>query len=183
MDRKKQVLAVLIVLWAGVVVYQMATRDVPQQVPLKQVPGEVIQGTRALERHGGLMIRMDLIKNRARTFLGNPRNIFAPVQKGLSYPVEDTLRQQVPVTEPLPSLEQLALERAKRNLSQFRYLGFFSKGGEGNQAFLARGSKLFIVRRGDSVNDSIRIVGLTTDYVILREENTRVEMTLTLSSR
>ena len=66
-------------------------------------------------------------------------------------------------------------------MSQFRYLGFLRKGRGRDQAFLARGQELFIVGRDESVIGSIYLKELSSNYAILTETRTQVELTLNLA--
>jgi hypothetical protein len=73
------------------------------------------------------------------------------------------------------------MEQARRELSQFRYMGYLNKGPGRDQAFLAREGNLYIVGKGQTVFGTIFLKEVTSSYVILQEKNTQLEITLTIS--
>ena len=82
MDRKKQLLALVIVFWAFLIVYQTATYEEPRRVPLKYVKGQTIpQGEVPSKGRSSLSVRLDLLQDQSRISLKKPKNIFAPVRK------------------------------------------------------------------------------------------------------
>ena len=62
-------------------------------------------------------------------------------------------------------------------MSQYRVLGYSSEGGE-PRAFLGKGSKIFIARVGEELEDHIQDAAITDTAVKLRETRTRLEATL-----
>lgn len=183
MDRKKKLLAILLTVWGILIVYRLSTQEEPKRVPLKYVKGQTVSKREWIAREGSpLLVRLDLLKERAAISLRHNKNIFAPVRVYLPPPPPSPLPPPPPeLPPPPPSPEELAIEQARRDLSQFRYLGYLNKGPGNEQAFLARQQELFIVGKGQPVSGTIVLKELTSSYVILQESNTRVEVTLTIS--
>ncbi len=127
------------------------------------------------------IVRLDLLEPGDGVALKNPKNIFAPLRSHLPPPPPPPKPPEPPPPPPPPTPEELAIERARRELGQFRYLGYMNKGPGMDQAFLARGEELFIVNQGDTVSGSILLKEVTSGYVTLQEIHTLIEMTLTIS--
>lgn len=182
MDKKKKLLAVLLLIWAVLIIYRVITHEEPRRVPLKYVKGQSVSSTQVgLKRNPEYVVRVDLLEERPPVTLGNPKNIFAPVRAFLPPPPPPPRPPEPPPPPPLPTPEELAIEQARRDLGQFRYLGYLNKGLGGAHAFLARGEDLFIVGKGQSVSGSIVIKDLNSSYVTLQETTTQIEMRLTIS--
>jgi len=110
--------------------------------------------------------------------LSDPRNIFAPlgtsstqaVQEKSSWSQPDPTIQTartVPVPPPPgPSPAELAAQRARQELNQFRFLGFLTKGGE-SQAFLTNGQAIYIVKQGEMLEGKVQVHKIEPDTVIL----------------
>ncbi len=92
---------------------------------------------------------------------------------------------------PPPSPEQLTQQQkqaqeeahkqeVRRQLAQFRPLGFLTEKGE-QRAFLGRDKEIFIIRAGDTLEGTVRVMGITKTEVILRETSTNIETTLSLA--
>lgn len=181
-DRKKQLLGVLLVVWALLVVYRVATQEEPKRAPLKYVKGQTVSRSEVAPRApSGMTVQLDRLKDRPGITLGNPKNIFASLQTWIAPPPPPPAPPPLPSPPPPPTPEELAREQARRDLSQFRYLGYLNKGLGQDQAFLARERELFIVGKGQIVFGSIYLKEVTSSFVILQEKNTQLEITLTIS--
>ena len=182
MDRKKQILIILMVVWTLLIVYRLGSQEEPKRVPLKYVKGQIISKNEVLSRsQSGFTVRLDLLEDRLKIALNNPRNVFAPLQIYLPAPPAPPQPAEPPPPPPPPTPEELAIQQARRDLGQFRYLGYLNKGQGRDQAFLARDRELFIVGKGQTISGTIYLKDLTSSYVILQEKNTHVEVTLNIS--
>jgi len=182
MDRKKKLLAVLLMVWALLIGYRVAIQEEPKRVPLKYVKGQTVSKDKVLPRTpSGMIVQLDRLKDRSVVTLKNTKNIFAPIQTRLPPPPPPPAPLPPPSPPPPPTPEELALEQARRDLSQFRYIGYLNKGPGRDQAFLAREGNLFIVGKGQIISGTIYLKEVTSSYVILQEKNTQLEITLTIS--
>ncbi len=182
MDRKKQLLGVLLVAWALLIVYRVATQEEPKRVPLKYVKGQTVSRDQVVPRTpSGMTVHLDRLKDRATVTLKHSKNIFASLQTFIAPPPSPPPPLPPPPPPPPPTPEELAREQARHDLSQFRYLGYLNKGPGQDQAFLARERELFIVGKGEIVSGSIYLKEVTSSYVILQEKNSQLEITLTIS--
>ncbi len=182
MDRKKQLLGVLLVAWALLIVYRVATQEEPKRVPLKYVKGQTVSRDQVVPRTpSGMAVQLDRLKDRATVPLKHSKNIFASLQTFIAPPPPPPPSPPPPPPPPPPTPEELAREQARQELSHFRYLGYLNKGPGQDQAFLARERELFIVGKGEIVSGSIYLKEVTSSYVILQEKNSQLEITLTIS--
>src|SRR3989304_3675835 len=109
MDRKKQLLIILMVVWAFLIVYRTGTREEPKRVPPKYVKGQIISKTQVLSRsQSGFTVRLDLLEDRSKIALNNPRNVFAPLQIYLPAPPAPPQPAEPPPPPPPPTPEQPA---------------------------------------------------------------------------
>ncbi|MEW6325015.1 MAG: hypothetical protein AB1515_06475, partial [Nitrospirota bacterium] len=80
------------------------------------------------------------------------------------------------------SPEELARDNARRELAQFRYLGYLDKGGGKDQAFLSRNGELMTAQRGETLHGRFFVKDVTPTRVVIVESATNVEVSLTLSA-
>ncbi|MCA9468269.1 MAG: hypothetical protein KC643_22910, partial [Nitrospira sp.] len=71
-----------------------------------------------------------------------------------------------PPTPPGPSPGELAAQRARQELTQFRFLGFLTKGGE-SQAFLTNGQAIYIVKQGEMLEGRVQVHKIEPETVTL----------------
>ena len=110
--------------------------------------------------------------------LSNPRNIFAPLgatsvpmananRSGGQPEVPTQTSHNIPVTPPPgPSPAELAAQRARQELNQYRFLGFLTKGGE-SQAFLTNGQAIYIVKQGEMLEGRVQVHKIEPETVTL----------------
>ncbi len=116
---------------------------------------------------------------RQTTTLSTPRNIFDPLNlypppapsSKPSRPQKKTIRQPEQIQPKRlvptgPSSLELATERAKQQLQQFRFLGYIKKGGE-SQAFLTKGQAIYIVKQGATVEGTILVQRIDPTLIVL----------------
>lgn len=71
-----------------------------------------------------------------------------------------------PPPPPGPSAAELAGQRARQQLNQFRFLGYLTKGGE-SQAFLTNGQAIYIVKQGEMLEGRVQVHRIEPETVIL----------------
>jgi hypothetical protein len=65
-------------------------------------------------------------------------------------------------------------------MGQYRFIGFLTQAGE-NRAFLGKGSNIFIVRSGETLEGKIQVKSIDATAVKLTEQTTQVETSLPLT--
>ncbi|WNM57095.1 hypothetical protein [Candidatus Nitrospira allomarina] len=126
-----------------------------------------------------------------------PRNIFAPLgmsQVAHQKKIDNAPTPRPPKTAPSPALPQppppgpsmadLAGQRAREQLNQFRFLGYLTKGGE-SQAFLTNGQAIYIVKQGEMLEGRVQVNKIEPETVVLStqvlETGSHVQATIPLT--
>ncbi len=177
-------------LWAGLVLWDLATMPEPQHVPLTFVTGQKSSREAGRGNAGaGLRIRMDLLeagRRQAEGAFGSTKNIFAPLASEKAREKGAVARRPPPPTieapplPPGPTPEELAAQAALSELGQFRYLGYLSRQGR-DEVFLSKGKDLHIVRAGDTIEPRVLVKAVTPKDVTLQETRSQVEKTILLT--
>jgi hypothetical protein len=76
--------------------------------------------------------------------------------------------------------QELAAQQARQLMSQYRFLGYLTQGGE-SKAFLGKGKDIFVVRPGETVDGRIQITAIDPTSVKLKETSTSLETTIPLT--
>jgi hypothetical protein len=109
MDRKKQILAALLVVWVLIILFRVVAQEEPKRVPLKYVKGQTVSKDKILPRtSSATTVQLDRLKDRPVITLNNPKNIFAPIQAHLPPPPPPPPLPQPPPPPPPPTPEELA---------------------------------------------------------------------------
>ncbi len=82
-----------------------------------------------------------------------------------------------PVIPPPPTPEEIAVEAAKAELAQYRFLGYLSQTGK-EEAFLSKGKDLLIVQAGETLDKGVYVKAVSSAGVTLLETRSRVEQTV-----
>ena len=110
--------------------------------------------------------------------LSHPRNIFTPLGSASVQVAKENrpaVQSQGPTQPsgpiqttppPGPSPAELAAQRARQELNQFRFLGFLTKGGE-SQAFLTNGQAIYIVKQGEMLEGRVQVHKIEPETVTL----------------
>ena len=121
-----------------------------------------------------------------------PRNIFAPFglpknvakQRVSMTPPPSPIVAPPPPVLPGPSAADLATQRARQQLNQFRFLGYLIKRGE-SQAFLTNGQAIYIVKQGEMLEGQVQVNKIEPEAIILStqilETGSRVQATIPLT--
>jgi hypothetical protein len=188
MDAKKKTIlaASLIMLWAGLAVWQWQLLQEPARVPLTNVTGHPSEGRRAETGGTGLRVNLDLLAStglqRQATFTV-PRNIFSMPRPDGTFATGNDLasvNQPDSVSAETSTQHEDALE-----LEQYRYLGFL-RVGEGrrkdkNIALLRRDDEVLALKVGDRVDDHLILKAIDAESVTLRDTGTHMDQTVPLS--
>ena len=186
-DLKLKLLAGLVVVFVGMLTFRLATESEPQRVPLTHKSGQV-----ATPEHSASLPSLKQQGSRntkpAKVTRHPSQNIFAPLE--FPKPKRKKARKAKPraapppppkpVAAPLPvgpTPGELAGAQARKLMAQYRVLGYAIDGGE-LQAFLGKGTKIFIVGVGETLEGRIQIAEITDTAVKLRETRTNLETTL-----
>lgn len=177
-QKKTFALAVLMLVWGALAVWQWSSVEEPVRVPLTNVSGPASAQQTPRTSGGGLHVQLDLLaaaKTQREMTFAAPRNIFAlPASAGIGQPGRDagadpSQLQQAIVTE----------------LSQFHYLGFVRTGEEWERkrdlAVLTKNDDLHLVRKGETVENHVIVKAITQESVTLQDRDSRVEHTVLLS--
>jgi len=176
----------LLVIWVGIGVWVLTQAPEPQHVPLTFVSGQKAKPEASRGKSGSnLKIQLELLaasRQRTEKSFGKPKNIFSPVFPGqVGGPAPDFPGQAgVPTAQPPPpppSPEELARQAGMQELSQYRYLGYLTRGGK-DQAFLSRGKDLHIVTTGETIEQRVLVKAITPAGVTLQETASQVEQTV-----
>jgi len=171
-QQKGFVLLGLFVAWGGLAAYQMLESPESGSNAVSstgQQTKSTLPSVRALSLNQSFPNSRQLVK------FSRPRNIFAPlgarntvvVKKNIPVPPSPTPNiTPPPPASPAPSPGDLAAQRARQQLNQFRFLGYLTKGGE-SQAFLTNGQAIYIVKQGEMLEGQVQVNKIDPDTIIL----------------
>lgn len=185
--KKKTILAVsLIVLWAGVAVWQWRLLQNPVHVPLTNVTGHPSVGRHAEAGGAGLHVNLDLLAStslqRQATFTVH-RNIFAAPRPDGTFVAENGSASR---THPGSASAETSTEQEEKfALEQYRYLGFLHV-GEGHRenkdiAVLKRDDEVLILKVGDHVDHHLILKAINSESVTIRDTGTHMDQRVSLS--
>lgn len=75
--------------------------------------------------------------------------------------------------------KEQAIQQARKAMGQYRFLGYLTQNGS-PQAFLGKGSDIYIVRAGETIEGKIQVKSIDAAAVKLLEQNTSTETSLPL---
>ncbi len=183
-----KVFGVLAACLLGLIVLRAADDRTPRRMPLTYVSGQTVKPDRAASSP----ILANLISSERDAVLAArtpSKNIFAPltfpkpkrkqVVAKVKPPPPPPPKPAAPPPPPGPSAEEFAAAEARKQMAQYRALGFSEDGGT-PRAFLGKGTKIYIAQVGEELEERIVVAAITADSVRLRETRTRLEATLPL---
>jgi hypothetical protein len=182
MDNKVRLFIGLIALWAALIVYRVATHEPPRTAPLKYTKGATASPTAVRGQDPQLHVKVELL-DAPRDTVDAPRNIFAPVVVYVPPPPPPPAPPAPPPPPPPPpppTEAELAAQRARGELAQYKYRVFLSRGGR-DQAFVSRGTETFTVGRGDALVGGVVLKDLNPAFIVLQHIDTQLELTVALS--
>jgi len=181
-SNQKLFLAVLVVIWVILIAYRIMSPEEPKRVPLTYRPGQNISKVEVKgKEHLDLALKLELLNIKSPPPGKEFKNLFLPLHyeppRSASPP---PLTPPPPPPPPPPSPEEIAAQRARGELSQFRYLGYLNR-ADREQAFLSRGNDLFIVKRGEAITGTYQLKEVNNNFAVIQDTATKVEITLALS--
>lgn len=188
-QRKWLVLGGLLVGWGGLTVFQMSDFTNIDPIPQSTISGTNLPPIKELALDKAFPNPRQTIK------FPTPRNIFAP--RGMQHLLaqqdtkmastprhSETTPPPPPPPPPGPSAAELAGQRARQQLNQFRFLGYLTKGGE-SQAFLTNGQAIYIVKQGEILDGRVQVNKIEPETVVLStqvwETGNHVQATIPLT--
>ncbi|MCA9419985.1 MAG: hypothetical protein KC592_03135 [Nitrospira sp.] len=189
-QRKWLVLGGLLSVWGIVTIFQMSDSD-PTNPGSSATSGIPLPSIKELELDNAFY------NPRQTATFSMPRNIFAPLgmsqmaareqsdKTSTSRPTWSAPPPPPPLpSTPGPSLADLAGQRAREQLNQFKFLGYLTKGGE-SQAFLTNGQAIYIVKQGEMLEGRVQVHKIEPETVVLTTEvletGTHVQATIPLT--
>jgi len=170
-QQKGIVLVGLLVAWGGITTYQMWESSEPNP---NNLSSSLQHGHSTLPSVKDLSLEQSFPNTRKIVTFSQPRNIFAPI--GLRNVVAKPV---IPITPPVsqkhapsspappgPSPAELAAQRAREQLNQFRFLGYLTKRGE-SQAFLTNGQAIYIVKQGEMLEGQVQVNKIEPETIVL----------------
>jgi Tfp pilus assembly protein PilP len=188
-QQKGFVLIGLFVAWGGMMAYQMA--DDPESGGNNpSAPGAQAHST--LPSVHDLSLEATFPNSRQTVTFTQPRNIFAPFGSPRMVAKQERPKasQPSPViatpppAPPGPSPGELAAQRARQQLNQFRFLGYLTKGGV-SQAFITNGQAIYIVKQGEMLEGQVQVNKIEPETIVLStkiwETGNQVQATIPLT--
>ena len=190
-QQKGFVLIGLLLAWGGVSTYQMLDSSESELndhfVPLRQEKF-------TLPSINALLLNQSFPNSRQQVKFSLPRNIFAPIgmpktsavpqQQKPSTPPNIVASSPAPPPPPGLSPEELAAQRARQQLNEFRFLGYLTRGGE-SQAFLTNGQAIYIVKQGEMLEGQVQVNRIEPETIVLStkiwETGNQVQATIPLT--
>jgi len=183
--KKKTILAVsLILLWAGMTVWQWRLLKGPVRVPLMNVTGSPSVGTHE-PRGTGLRVNLDLLVSTSferQTSFAVSRNIFSMPRPDGTFEVGNG---PASVSQPgSASAEASSQQDDALKLEQYRYLGFLRVGDKRRNkdiAVLRKDDEVLVLEAGERVDDHFILKAINSESVTIRNTGTQTDQTVPLS--
>ena len=176
----------LFVVWGGIAAYQMLESS---ESSSNDLSATMPQAGSALPSVTDLSLEESFPNFRQMATFSPPRNIFAPfgLPKVVAKPrvsITPPPRAIAAPVPPGPSAADLATQRARQQLNQFRFLGYLTKRGE-SQAFLTNGQAIYIVKQGEMLEGKIQVNKIEPETIVLStqilETGSQVQATISLT--
>ena len=188
MDPKKKTIlaASLILLWAGLAVWQWRLLQEPVHVPLTNVTGHPSVTRHVETGRTSLRVNLDLLASTALQHQATytmPRNIFAVPRPDGTFAAEDA---STSVNQPgSDSTESATQYEDTLKLEQYRYLGYLRvdarRRKDNDIAVLKRDGDVLVLKIGDRVDDHLILKAINSESVTIRNVSTHRDQTVSLS--
>jgi hypothetical protein len=191
MNRKKQLLAVLALIFVCALVYSFLRAPKQQRVTaLKYRPGSVAQAPRkgspapAPAAGSSSKLHLDLLTRETPRFSGYRRNLFSPIFRDeVKAPPFKPLPPPPKPVKPLPPPKPVPMppaappppppppptpeQLADQELAKFTFLGFLKKGQE-KTVFLSSNNEIFLAKKGSKIGSRFVVSDLSDDSITIR---------------
>lgn len=181
MNRKKLVLCLLLLIFAGSVAYSFLGGPKEERATTPQKEGETPAGRKAAAAPAGqadaTRLHLELLDRELPRFAGFRRNIFSPIFRDEAKPPPfkplppppPPVRALPPPPRPVqaapPPPPPAPVE--DRELAKFTFLGFLKKNGE-KTVFLSNNGEIFLAKKGSGVGARFVVTDLTDDAITIR---------------
>lgn len=185
-EQEKKFLLALLVILAGLVIYRISTHEEQRAVELVYKKGAVatssIRGGVSSDKTGTEPLAV-YMQRRNEKYPGVLRDVFKMSDRSHRPVSAPTPTQPIgppaPPPPPEKTLEEVAAETARTDLSKFRFLGFLTD--KDSSLFLSKDGENYIVKSGDTVLKDYMVKEAGKDYVILLDTVTKVEVRIELT--
>jgi hypothetical protein len=187
----------LLLMWGGLLVLRALTSDEPRRLPLTHRSGQALAPAESV-----LHTPAKAVGRPERAIrLQQAKNIFAPLSPRLSESTPGAVRvreaaqrsrqgktaearsTEAPTdsaTAPAPAGQVRTAQYARQRMAQYRFIGYWMQNGE-PRAFLGKGTELYIVRAGETLEGRILVASIGTTTLRLRDPANELESALPLS--
>ena len=186
MDRRKLILAVVLVIFAGAVVYAFLHQPPRRTVDkLKYSTGMRAEAPRtAPGAPDDKRLRLDLLDREMPRFSGFKRNIFRPIFSGemkLASLPRTPAKPQLPVPPPPapPPPPPTPAQQAMEDVGRFTFLGFLQKENR-KIIFLTRDNEIFLVKKGDKLAGKYDVTSITDEALTINLQATGEQIVIPL---
>jgi len=174
MDRRKLILVLVLVIFAGAAGYGYLHQPPRRTVEkLKYTTGMRADVSRtASGAQDDKRLRLDLLDRDLPRFSGFKRNIFRPIFSGDMKPSvmpRNPVKPQLPVPlppPPPPPVEPTPAQRAMEDVGRFTFLGFLQKENS-KTIFLSRDNEIFLVKKGDKLAGRYDVASITDEALTI----------------
>jgi hypothetical protein len=164
-SKDKKILILLLVIWAGLLAYYSGIFEGTTVKPGVKRAGP---GTTAQVQLEGLPeLRLDLLDRPKPDYKGIKKNIFRPLKVYIPKPPPKPVEK--PPTEPPPVVAPPPPSPLRVFTSRVKFVGFLEKGKD-KTVFLNRGEEVFIVKRGDIIDNRFRVSEVTDTVLRFNDE-------------
>jgi hypothetical protein len=188
--RQVQIVIVLVTAIAVLQVYQRATQKGPRAMPLTYTRGMTVSSPvrRGPPVAGAKADPLTVfLERKIEPYPGVKRDLFRFSGDGTVLrpkPKPVVVTQPVVTAPVLPAVpqkspEEIAAEKARADLSTFRFLGYLTD--KDSSLFLSKDGELFIAKSGDRLLENYLIKSADKDHVVLMDTVTKVEVRIELT--
>jgi len=171
MNRQKIALALLLVAFAGALVYSFVGSPKPKKVEkLKYTTGMAANTYRTSSKvDSGAKLRLDLLDRERPRFSGFRRNIFKPVfmsrEKMASIRVKP-VKPLPPPPPPPPPVPKTPAQIAMEDIGHFVFLGYLQKDNR-KTIFLTKDNQIFLLKKGDKINGKYDVAEISENMMTI----------------
>lgn len=184
-QQEKKILVGLLAVLAAITAYRVLTNEQPRTASLTYTRGAIASSPMRPglpPRAAGTDLLGLFLAKQGEKFPGVSRDIFrmenpAPAPRPKPTPASAVTPTVPPA--PVKTLEEIAQDLARSDLSKFRFLGYLTD--RDKTLFLSKDGENFIVRNGDKVLKTYQVKEARKDFVVLFDMVTRVEVRVDLS--
>lgn len=191
MNRQRAILAALLILFAGSIVYSVLRMPKLEKVAkLTYQPGMTAKPPKADQGSEAdvARVRLDLLERGVGTLPGGGRNIFhslfaagskrtlIPLPPPPPPPPPERIVEPPPVASTPQVIEPTPLQR---EMATFTFLGFLKKDNR-KTIFLSNDKEIFVVKKGDKISGKYDVTALTEEAITITSVSSGGEIVIPL---